>query len=65
MKTHWHLGYSNKTACGLLAYPEKTKGEFCLVSRSRIDCAEQPKHVSCRSCQQVMLLNRIPPWERI
>ena len=62
MKAHWHLGYSNMTACGILAYLDIlgiSHGritEYDMVSGTKIDCANDPKYVTCGNCRRVMLL---------
>lgn len=67
-KSHWYLGYSNKTACGLLAYvsdcvdckrpSNAVDRRFISPTDHPIYCARKPEHVNCRSCRRVMLLPR-------
>src|SRR5216684_3362638 len=64
MKAHWHLGYSKKTACGMLAYPTSVSGEFDTPTSNRIDCAIRPKDVTCARCKKVMLLGKWAPNDR-
>lgn len=56
MKIHWHLGYSNKTACGILAYEAIAQDEYDTVAGGRIECSGDEKKVDCKSCRRVMLL---------
>ncbi len=61
MKVHWHLGYSNKTACGILAYKTAWVGEYDTDRGQRIECAVNGSDdVTCLRCQKVMLLGK---WE--
>ena len=56
MKVHWHLGYSNKTACGRLAYKTEWEGEFDTPLNGRIECAirGRSEDVTCERCKKVM-----------
>ena len=63
MKIHWHLGYVNKTACGILAYKTRWIGEYDTARNERISCTicSRSQDVSCQRCQKVMLLGK---WAR-
>ena len=54
VKTHWHLGYSNKTACGILAYKTEVTDEYDTAWNSRIECNRKP---TCKLCQRVMRID--------
>lgn len=59
MKVHWHLGYSNKTGCGILAYKRSDSGcEADTVSGGRIEYTGRENDVTCKSCRRVMLIGR-------
>lgn len=58
MKIHWHLVYTNKTACGTLAYPTEVRDEYNTATNGRIDCTDKPKAVTCLRCQKVMRLGK-------
>ena len=58
MRIHWHLGYSNKTACGMLAYPSDVTDEFDTPTNNRIECTKEERLVTCRNCQKVMRLGK-------
>ena len=60
-KVHWHLGYSNKTACGVLAYTTNVQDEYDTVGGGRVECSGHEKNVTCASCRRVMLLDTYPP----
>jgi hypothetical protein len=57
-RTHWHLGYCNKTACGILIYKTAVANEFDTATCTRLECSLKP---TCRRCQKVM---RIGKFER-
>ena len=62
MKLHWHLGYSNKTACGILVYPTKMAGEYDTAANGRVLCKTlNCEVVTCERCQKVMRLGK---WAR-
>jgi hypothetical protein len=62
-KIHWFLGYSKKTACGMLAYPTDWRGEYDTPTCGRIFCAVdgRSEDVSCLRCQKIMMLGRWSP----
>ena len=57
-RTHWHLGYCNKTACGILVYKTAVSNEFDTAINTRLECSLKP---TCKRCQKVM---RIGSFER-
>ena len=50
-RTHWHLDYCNKTACGILVYKTAVSNEFDTAINTRLECSDKP---TCRRCQKVM-----------
>jgi hypothetical protein len=57
-KVHWHRGYSNKTACGILAYPTKVPDEYDTAINGRIECTPLHRKVTCLKCQRVMMIGK-------
>ena len=56
IKIHWHLHYTNRTACGILAYRTDVIDEYDTAKNGRIECASDETEVTCQNCCRVMML---------